>query len=222
MLAYYSIIIKLIVSVLLGGAIGLERERSNQPAGFRTHVILCVGSTLIMMISIYMSENYGSIGSRPDPARIAAQVVSGIGFLGAGAILRIGVSVKGLTTAASLWTTGGIGLAIGCGFYFGAIVAVVLIVITLGVLSKVERLFLEGKLDKSLNITAQDVKGIIGKIENIMTKYSIALKNIQVSRSSVKDIIEINAIVNIPSGMNITSLINELTVLTEISEVEIM
>ena len=91
----------LLEATVLGGLIGLERERSNQPAGLRTHAILCLGAALIMVVS----ERVALIGSGNDPGRIAAQVVTGIGFLGAGAIIRMGASVRGLTTAASLWTT---------------------------------------------------------------------------------------------------------------------
>ncbi|OGW01223.1 MAG: hypothetical protein A2889_00525 [Nitrospinae bacterium RIFCSPLOWO2_01_FULL_39_10] len=100
MLTYHEIAIRLILSTILGGIIGIERERRNQPAGLRTHIILCVGSTLMMLVSIYVASEIGN-PENSDPGRIAAQVVSGIGFLGAGAILRFGVSIKGLTTAAS-------------------------------------------------------------------------------------------------------------------------
>ncbi|MDG2764905.1 MgtC/SapB family protein, partial [Vibrio parahaemolyticus] len=110
-----EIIVRLVLSAFLGGLIGMEREASNRPAGFRTHILVSIGSTLMMLVSI----NGASGGS--DPTRIAAQVVSGIGFLGAGTILRDGNRVKGLTTAASLWVCAGIGLAIGQGFYFAGI-----------------------------------------------------------------------------------------------------
>lgn len=126
-MGFLGIFFKLILSVLCGGIIGWERERYHKPAGFRTHTLVCMGSALFMMVSIYISSKY----SQSDPARIAAQVVTGIGFIGAGTIWMSRGSVKGLTTAATLWSTAGVGLAIGCGFYSGAIIASVFILIVL-------------------------------------------------------------------------------------------
>src|SRR5690554_2770579 len=100
-----EIAIRLVLSVVLGGLIGLERESHGRPAGFRTHILVCIGSTLVMIISAYAFMEFST--GRPggyDPGRIAAQVISGIGFLGAGTIMREGANVRGLTTAASLWT----------------------------------------------------------------------------------------------------------------------
>ena len=115
-------ILRLIVATLFGGLIGLERESHKRPAGFRTHILVCIGSALVMMISQYaFLEFSGKLGY--DPGRIAAQVISGIGFLGAGTILREGSTIKGLTTAASLWVVAGIGLAVGTGFYASGAVA---------------------------------------------------------------------------------------------------
>jgi len=101
-------LLRLAVSMLLGGAIGFERERDSQPAGLRTHMILILGSCLAMILSINIGIKNGT-----DPTRMAAQVISGVGFLGAGAILRSGFNVKGLTTATTVWTTAIIGLAVG-------------------------------------------------------------------------------------------------------------
>ena len=115
MLTQLEIVLRLILAVAAGGLIGLEREIHGRAAGFRTQILVCLGSTLIMLISIYGFEQSG-VGTTRDPARLAAQVVSGIGFLGAGTILREGTSIKGLTTAASLWVVAGIGLALGAGF----------------------------------------------------------------------------------------------------------
>ncbi|NLN06375.1 MAG: MgtC/SapB family protein, partial [Firmicutes bacterium] len=104
-----ELILRLFVSVLLGGLVGLERERHNRPAGLRTHILVCLGSALIMIVSF--AGFSGTFGFSGDPARIAAQVVSGIGFLGAGTILRQGGFVRGLTTAASLWVVAAVGLS---------------------------------------------------------------------------------------------------------------
>lgn len=131
-----QVIFRLVLGALLGGLIGFERERHNRRmAGFRTHILVCVGSTLIMLTSLYMSANYGQ-DAASDPARIAAGVIIGIGFLGAGTIIRSGTSVIGLTTAASLWTVAGIGLAVGCGFYTAGYVTTLIVLLTLYTLRK--------------------------------------------------------------------------------------
>lgn len=131
----WEVIARLLLSGILSSLIGLERESHGRPAGLRTHILVALGSCLVMIISIY---GFSGPASR-DPARLAAQVVSGIGFLGAGTILREGVSVKGLTTAASLWVVAGIGLAMGCGFYLLGLVTTVLSVLTLLLLEPFEK-----------------------------------------------------------------------------------
>ena len=137
MILYWEILLRLGLSALAGGVIGLERERKGHPAGIRTHMLLTMGSALIMLISV---DGFGPFAVG-DPARLAAQVVSGIGFLCAGAILRTGGTVHGLTTAASLWVCGGIGLAIGVGYYFGAIMTTLLVVVTLAFLAMLQAKF---------------------------------------------------------------------------------
>ena len=130
-----DIAIRLAVALVLGGAVGLEREVHGSDAGLRTHILVSLGSALMMIVSILMSQAFP--GS--DPARISAQVVSGIGFLGAGSILRSTGSVRGLTTAASIWAIAGIGLAIGAGFYSSGLIASLLILVTLWLLRSVEK-----------------------------------------------------------------------------------
>ena len=130
-------ILRLTIGALLGGLIGFERETHNRRiAGFRTHILVCVGSTLMMLTSIYVFELYKNSVS-VDPARLAAGVITGIGFLGAGTIIRSKVSVTGLTTAASLWTVAGIGLAIGTGFYIAGCVTAVIVLTSLYLLRKI-------------------------------------------------------------------------------------
>ncbi|MFH1552492.1 MAG: MgtC/SapB family protein, partial [Candidatus Omnitrophota bacterium] len=106
------ILLRILMSALFAGCIGIEREIHGRAAGLRTHILVCVGSTLFMLTSIMVCVNYGHIG-QVDPSRIAAGVVTGIGFLGAGAIIRYGASIHGLTTAASIWAVAAVGLAVG-------------------------------------------------------------------------------------------------------------
>ena len=135
-----QIIIRLILSILLSGFIGLERQIHRRTAGLRTHILVCLGSCLIMLTSLYVFDIYKDKVPL-DPVRIAAGVVTGIGFLCAGTIIRYGEAVKGLTTAASLWVVAAIGLAVGCGFYSGAVISAILTLITLLFLR-----YIEGKI----------------------------------------------------------------------------
>ena len=159
-------IFRILLSMLFGAVIGLERERRKQPAGFRTHAVLAVGSSLLSIVSIYIPSVYGT-GVNVDPSRIASQVVSGIGFLGAGAILRMGISVKGLTTAASLWTTAGIGLAVGAGMYVLSLFSTLVLLIVLSLMSKFEREFLS-KSGRIIKIVAENRLGLVEEIEGIL------------------------------------------------------
>ena len=127
-------------SFIAGAIIGFEREANRQPAGLKTHMLICIGSTLVMLLSIYIPQTYQNF-QNGDPGRIAAQVISGIGFIGAGAILKMGLNVRGLTTAASIWATASIGLAIGAGMYLASIVAIGLILIVLIGMEQLEKHF---------------------------------------------------------------------------------
>ena len=133
-------IIRLGMATLLGGLIGLEREVHGKEAGFRTHALVCLGSALIMVVSTQVYEVY-HVHAEVDPSRIAAQVVSGIGFLGAGAIIRDPRGIRGLTTAAGVWTAAGIGLACGFGQYRPALITTVFALLILFVFSRVEKWF---------------------------------------------------------------------------------
>lgn len=133
---YWEVALRLLLTVVLCGAIGFEREVRDQPAGFRTHILLGLGATLFTLVSAYGFEPFtraalGSGGLQFDPTRISAQIVTGVGFLGAGAIIRRGGDVRGLTTAASLWATAAIGMAVGAGYLFGAAATTALAMATL-------------------------------------------------------------------------------------------
>lgn len=135
--------LRLVAAALLGGLIGIERESHGKDAGFRTYAIVCLGSALAMIVSTSIYSIY-SEGVHPDPGRIAAQVISGIGFLGAGAIIRFPQGIKGLTTAAGIWAAAAIGLACGLGLYKIAVFTTLLILIILIVFSKIDQ-FLGGR-----------------------------------------------------------------------------
>ena len=132
--------LRLITSAVCGGLIGLERESHGKDAGFRTYAIVCVGSALIMILSTEIYEMYKD-SAKVDPARMAAQVVSGIGFLGAGAIIRFPQGIKGLTTAAGIWTAAGIGMACGMAEYKLAFLTTLLVLVILILFSKIDQFF---------------------------------------------------------------------------------
>jgi putative Mg2+ transporter-C (MgtC) family protein len=132
---YLDIAVRLVASLVVGGLIGLERSYHGRPAGFRTHSLVCLSTSLLMLVTVYETRWFSSVVPGHislDPTRIAQGIMTGIGFLGAGTIIKDGLSVRGLTTAASIWITAAIGILIGIGFYFPALIATIL---TLGTLS---------------------------------------------------------------------------------------
>ena len=134
-----QVYVRLLLALVLSGLVGLERQVHRRTAGFRTHILVSLGSCLIMLTSMYVFDIYKNI-AQLDPSRIAAGVITGIGFLGAGAILREkgGDGIKGLTTAASLWVVAAIGLAVGCGFYKAAVFTTLLTLVVLLFLRRIE------------------------------------------------------------------------------------
>ncbi|MBS3971981.1 MAG: MgtC/SapB family protein [Erysipelotrichia bacterium] len=128
---YQFVVPRLLTALFLSSMIGVERSRKNRAAGLRTHALVGVASALVMVTSTYLFNEYNALGAFPDPARLGAQIISGIGFLGAGTIIQSRGNVRGLTTAASLWSVGTIGIAAGSGFYFGAILTTILIYVVL-------------------------------------------------------------------------------------------
>lgn len=131
-----SVVARIFLAMLLGGGIGMEREKSKRPAGFRTHILVCVGSCMTALIGLFAWQEFGNMS---DPLRISAQVVSGIGFLGVGTILvKEHDHITGLTTAAGLWTTAAIGIACGFGFYLGAVLGALVVALTAAILFKLE------------------------------------------------------------------------------------
>ncbi|MBU5445451.1 MgtC/SapB family protein [Paenibacillus sp. MSJ-34] len=171
------ILMRLLIAMLLGGLIGFEREHNNHAAGLRTHILVCLGSALIMLLSIYgFSAFVDEINVRVDPARLATAVITGIGFLGAGTILFTGKSITGLTTAASLWVVAAIGLAIGAGFYFAAVVSTVLVLLNLWVLNKIEQRFLGGKKVQLLTVRAFGKHDLLDHVSAKLTAQGITVR----------------------------------------------
>ncbi len=180
MVSNYEILFRLCLAAVLGGVVGLEREVHGRPAGIRTYLLLCMGSALIMVVSELLFFKYESKGLgdilRADPGRIAAQAVTGIGFLGAGVILRYKDTIRGLTTAACVWVACAIGLAIGAGFYlFGGAVTGLTLVSLVGLKAFERRL----KKDwyKEMTVVARDETGQLNHIQDIIAKNEFEIVN---------------------------------------------
>lgn len=171
-----EIVLKLLLAAVIGGFTGLEREKSNQFAGFRTHILVCIGSCVTSIIGLELFEKYSQV-SNMDPARLPAQVLSGIGFLGAGAILKNSNGIRGLTTAAGIWTTACIGIAIGYGQYMLSITAWFLVLATLYLLKKFDKVIKKSQtVLKATIFNLDDVSVVFNKIKT----YPITIKSFQI------------------------------------------
>uniref|UniRef100_A0A7C5Z5W1 MgtC/SapB family protein n=1 Tax=Caldicellulosiruptor owensensis TaxID=55205 RepID=A0A7C5Z5W1_9FIRM len=209
-------IIKIIFAILAGGLIGIERENVHRPAGFRTHILVCVGSTLVMMTSEYIFTMYYKGHANIDVARLGAQVISGIGFLGAGTIIKDGATVKGLTTAATLWAVACIGLAIGIGYYKGAFLATAAVYLTLILLKKFEVKFVSKGILRSIIVEGNNLKSSIQKIDSILTAHSVTIKDIKFMHEETEKVCY-KALV-LPDS-NINQLITDLYLIEGVSRV---
>ena len=171
---WFQAIVKLTLGFILAGIIGLERSSWSKPAGFRTHALVGISSVLIMLCGEYMSKAYDI-----DPSRIPAQLLSGIGFIGAGTILRDGFNVKGLTTAAGLLSVTCIGLSIGAGFYLGGILTTLIVYIILSYSYKIsDKLDHFNILELDIKIN-ENVKEVLSKIEECLSDYQVEIKQIK-------------------------------------------
>lgn len=188
-ISHLDLTIRMVLAAVLGGFIGLEREWSNHAAGFRTHILVCIGSASIMLLSIYgFSQFVAEPNVRTDPARLAAQVISGIGFLGAGAIIRNGSSISGLTTAASVWVVAAIGLSVGAGFYYAAVLATFIVLVSLFLLNKWERHLLRHRRNQEVMIKIFDRPGSLGRVATKFGEQGIQIKNLVMQSTSPESV----------------------------------
>ena len=191
-LRFETVVLRLLLATLLSGAIGFERGFRGRAAGLRTHVLVCIGSAITVMTGIFATENLGFTGA--DPLRIAAQVVSGIGFLGAGTILVRGrTMVTGLTTAAGLWATAAIGIACGIGFYSGAIIGAAIALFSFALLTTFERSGKHGKYNAKIYIECTDATRLNALMERLTTDYKICEIEITSPRTGIANHIGIEA-----------------------------
>ena len=188
------IVLRLGLAFLLGGLVGLERELNHQPAGLRTHILISTGACLLTLLSLFITQGYK--GTEPgDPSRIAAQIVSGIGFLGAGAIIKFGVNIRGLTTAASVWASAAIGMTVGGGMYSAALITTGFLLFALIILEQLEKKVLPAKKLKVFTIECKGIEIHRDKIIKILKNNKTRVRNINIRQDVIHDKTEYKMII---------------------------
>ncbi len=213
-----EIALRLILAALLGGVVGIERENKKRAAGLRTHVLVSLGSALVMVTSEYLFHQYFGL-TELDPTRLGAQVISGIGFLGAGTIIKQGISVKGLTTAASLWTVACIGLATGAGFYIAAIMVAAIVTITLVLLSKFEKLLAGKSIHPEITVKLENKPGKLGEVASYIGKSGVNITNVDIEEDG-ESFLLVHFTINLPKGISRNDVVMNLRTLAGVSIVE--
>jgi putative Mg2+ transporter-C (MgtC) family protein len=223
MISDNEMILRLVTAALLGGVIGFERERLSWVAGLRTHMLVCVGSALIMIVSQYgfngvLNPPYVSL----DPSRVAAQVVSGIGFLGAGTILFLKNVVRGLTTAASLWSVAAVGLAAGGGLYLAAIFVTLLIFFILAAIKPLEKKFMKRSHELGLRIHPKDGSISLASLEELLGSLKLRFGpcTLQIDKSGEQEIIYI--MFSTMSQSNMLAVMDEVKSFEGIGHIELI
>ncbi len=193
MLSWVEILIRLILASAFGAFIGLERERKDWTAGMRTHMMVCVGSCLIMLVSGYgFNDLLNNDKVELDPSRVAAQVVSGIGFIGAGTILFLQKGIiRGLTTASGLWTVAAIGLATGGGMYFAAAATTIIALIILWAMQPIEKFYAKKFKHKTLRLVAQQDPSNNELLKSLLTKEDLEVQTFTLERNAFEFVLQI-------------------------------
>ena len=218
-----TIVIRLIMAGVLSGLIGLEREVKRHPAGFRTHLLVGVGSCMLMVLSLFGFSDV--ISSNPniryDPARLPSYVISGIGFLGAGTIMVHGITVRGLTTAASIWVVSGIGLVVGAGMYFVAVFTTIIVILSLIFLNKWEHFILKTTKSETLYLVVKNQSISATSIIGILEKRGISVVKMDVENIPDADesIVKYSFVVNFPKSNDLPAIYDDLSRVSGVSKV---
>jgi len=215
-----DMILRLCLAFTAGAIIGLERSSRRQAAGLRTHILIATGSCLLMILSIHLPLEL-AIPKGGDPGRIAAQVVSGIGFLGAGAMIRLGNNIRGLTTAASLWFVAAVGLAVGAGMFMIAGLAILLGLVTLILLSKIEKKLFPSERFKVMEILYKNNSASTKEALDIIKQSGIQIQTVDVNQGSKDKGTKLRLLVTIPSAMDIASIARTIKASGNVGKVEI-
>lgn len=200
--SFISICYRLILSMLLGSIVGFERRRRGQTAGVRTFSLISMGSALAMVLSVYVAEKYNN----GDPTRMAAQVISGIGFLGAGAIIQMKGSVRGLTTAAGIWMVANIGMAVGCGMYWIATIATGLILFILVLLERIEHRISLRSESRIIRVRIGAILHDINRYREVMREYGVVLSNYYVEYDFEQTETRLNLVVVLKENLDLVGL----------------
>ncbi|NFF64794.1 MgtC/SapB family protein [Clostridium sporogenes] len=228
-----QVIFRIFLSIVVGGAIGFERERKNRPAGFRTHILVCIGACIAVMIQLYivqyMKEMIRIDGEfryllSADISRMASQVITGVGFLGAGTIIRDKGSVKGLTTAASIWVVACIGISVGLGFYFLSLVGFLGLIISLIVFENIESSVIDKNKEYNIIIEYLPKNNIMEYIIGELLKNQITIKSIRVFDKNINEdeAIKIKLIISKKNRSNFLSVIQNLQSNKNIYDINIL
>jgi len=215
-----QIIFRVLLAIGFGALIGLEREHAHRPAGLRTHILVCVGACLVMLTSEFIYKEYRQFSPNIDVARLGAQVISGIGFLGAGTIIRNGSSVKGLTTAASIWVVACIGLATGMGFYFGATIATVTIFLCLAYIKKISGFYDNKKVTLTITSESSAINTLIDSLEKKFSENSININRLSIN-SNKNNNAEASFQLAMNDSINPTTILNSIYSLPGVTSVTI-
>ncbi len=220
-LTWEEALLRVVVAAALGGAVGLERELREREAGFRTHMLVSVGSALFTIVSAYAFRDFlvnGGSVVRADPTRIAAQIVTGIGFLGAGAIIRQGLSVRGLTTAATLWVVAAIGMAAGAGYYSGAVITTLVVLVSLWPLRIVAHEFTSRFRTETNRLLAQLPAGASpGELVTEVERIGGRLQSLEISHEADRRTVLMD--VALPPRADAPRIIAELAELEDVLEI---
>ena len=202
-------ITRIIVSLVLGSVVGIERKQKGQMAGLRTFSLISMGACIAMLLSIYVcQETVGPL--RGDPSRIAAQVLSGIGFLGAGTIIQMKGSVRGLTTAAGIWIIATIGMAVGCGLYLVSFVATLLVLVVLTLLERFERSINVGNEARTIRLKVKGVVKSVKAYQDVLQKSGIHLSRYFVEYDYDQDFTRLNLLVLLPENSDFIEVFDAL------------
>jgi len=203
-------VFRLIMSMIFGAIVGMERKRRGQMAGMRTFALIAMGATLAMELSIYLPQEYLGL-KNGDPGRIAAQVISGIGFLGAGAIIQMKGSVRGLTTAAGIWMVATIGMAVGVGMYTVAFFATLLVLFILMLLERIEHRVNVGSEAKTITLKLNGIVSDIEPYRSILSRYEATLNNFYIDYNYQDNHTRLNLVVLLRENTETTGLLKDLS-----------
>ena len=213
---YLQIGFKIFLSFIAGFILGLERKIRQQAIGVRTVILISISSTLLMLLSLHMGKTYGG-----DSARLAAQVVSGIGFLGGGAILRHGLNIRGLTSAATIWAASAIGLGIGAGMYIASMIVLCVSVLSLVLLEKFETKYFPAERNKRLFLVFHNNKINFTELHNIVENHGLIILNMDISKLINEEQLQVTFSVRAPEEIDVLDLAEKIKDLGNLEEINL-